>query len=480
MVAAPEVGVVQAATEHELGAARRRDVARELLEAVLRLVRVLVRQRRQAAKPRVLGNRERIERGGGPFFGRRRLLLVPCVPRHHAFADHIEECGAVVVAATVARREQELAQFDLDAIADRQHRLIGEPPLDRRGVVVLGLAGIARRGHLGDERHALTGQVRQVVVVERHRRRVRIEGAELRRIEPVVRHEVEGDADTAAGDAVDDLDLGDPLLPVEGQPVVVLAEDDAVDDVLASVAIAGAIGEPREERVLGLEADLRFAQRRGVVERFEIDRLVARARPPRDEKEPEVRTSDDAIAIKVGGGIRGAPGKQARGPRSAPSTTPEWSRSAGHVDAAAAACSDKTVAAAAAIHLRDRRLGRRRVADGMNQWSGGAGIMHLREGCRLSRGSRGGVPPRTGPRKHEPARSSIDGSKFELFQNRTRGAGTQVGHRPQLAVLVARLEVREPARVPICTARTARRFAMTKALEVAAWSQTEVARGPRS
>ena len=291
-----EVGVVESSTEHKLMAALRRDVAGHLLEAMQRLVGVLIRQRGCAAEPCDVGQTERVERCALLLLRRRSLFFELRVPRHDAFADDVEERGAVVIGAAVARRAEELAQFHFHAIADLQRAHLGDLLRDRRGIAVFGLSGVASRRRGGHERHAGTGCCRKVVVVDRDRRHAGEERAELRGVERTVRHPTHVDGVAAARDAIGDLDLGDALLPIERQPVVVLAEDDAVDDVFARMAIARAVsevGDARGRRIdhdVGLEHGADGIERRGLQRRAaavvfdrELEVVVAPVEPVADE-----------------------------------------------------------------------------------------------------------------------------------------------------------------------------------------------------
>src|SRR3954470_22736611 len=115
------------------------------------LVRVLIRERRLAAQPRVRGQRVGVE-----------ILIdvsddaaiethvLAFGPRHDSLADNVKQAGAVIVVSPVPRSEEELADLDLDPITHLQGAIELGIRTDGGGVVEIGLAG-CRRGVVGNE-----------------------------------------------------------------------------------------------------------------------------------------------------------------------------------------------------------------------------------------------------------------------------------------------------------------------------------------
>ena len=121
MRAGAEVGVMQPPSEHEGLAVGRRNVSRHLLEAMFRLVGILIGQRGQAAEPGVRRQRIGIEAlidVANDAAGESHVTSL--CPRHDALADDVEHRGAVVVVPPVPRCLEELADLDLDAVAQLQ------------------------------------------------------------------------------------------------------------------------------------------------------------------------------------------------------------------------------------------------------------------------------------------------------------------------------------------------------------------------
>jgi hypothetical protein len=121
----------------------------------------------------------------------------------------------------MARREQELAQLHLYAVADPQGPVFGHLPGDRGGVIEIGLPRVADGSVGRDKSHSGVEIVGLVVVVAGERRTDVEKRAELRGIQLGLGGDVENNFVAAFGHLVDDLDLGNPLLPVKGQIVVV-------------------------------------------------------------------------------------------------------------------------------------------------------------------------------------------------------------------------------------------------------------------
>ena len=106
MAAVAEVGVVEAAPEHEGLDTIWGDVSSSLLEEVVRLVRILVVDGGFTAAPCVLWDGHGIEQ------------LADSLPGGNALSDDVEEGGAVVVIPPVFGIFQKLADLDFDEIAD--------------------------------------------------------------------------------------------------------------------------------------------------------------------------------------------------------------------------------------------------------------------------------------------------------------------------------------------------------------------------
>ena len=121
----------------------------------------------------------------------------------------------------MARREQELAQLHLYAIADPQGPIFGHLPRDRGGVIEVGLPRVSDGCVRRDESDSGVEIVGLVAVVAGERRTDVEKRAELRRIQLGLGGDVENNFVAALGHLVDDLDLGNPLLPVKGQIVIV-------------------------------------------------------------------------------------------------------------------------------------------------------------------------------------------------------------------------------------------------------------------
>jgi D-arabinose 5-phosphate isomerase GutQ len=182
VVAVDHVGVVHAATEHEVLPVTVGQVRRHLQEVIFGLVRVLIRQRGAPAEPAFFVDRMRV-------FALRRLIFpnTDGVPGHHAArADCVEKDGAVVVVTPDRRirhgEVQKLAGFDFHVLTDSQ-RVLGAVERDLRldGVGVLVLHAVADAvvidvvgaGALGLEAR------RVVAVILRHAAASRKPGAKL-------------------------------------------------------------------------------------------------------------------------------------------------------------------------------------------------------------------------------------------------------------------------------------------------------------
>ena len=245
-----EVGVVDPAAEDEVLTVDGREVARHLHEAVVGLVRVLVRQGRSSAAP---GDRR--EGVGVLALGAVLTEDAARLPRDHALSDDVEDRRSVVVAPAVRHRVEELAQLELEAVAHLERAALLRVEADRARVVLDVRAGHVEAGHAGHD---------PVVEVLRDRVQPSIEEAELGldRAQSPLGGDVEGDRVPAATDGVDDLDRRGPVLPVEGEVVVV-----ALELVLARVAVACAVGEARDQRARRVLLELGLERRPGAEER---------------------------------------------------------------------------------------------------------------------------------------------------------------------------------------------------------------------